>query len=383
MLLEALLDFFTSLRLTVVCLCFALVLVFVGTLAQVDLGLYKAQNEFFRSFFVYWGPAGASWKIPVMPGGYLVGSVLLINLIAAHIKRFTLTWKKSGIFMVHAGLILLLLGQLLTDASSSESAMHLRVGDTLNYSEEDRRAELAVVDVSDPDSDKVVAIPDSLMAPGHVVGNPGMPFSIMVGKYYPNSSVSESQKETFEASPATEGAGVGLWLRGEPKVTSTDYRDVPSAVIELVTLQGSLGKWLVSEFLGPQTVTVGNRTYQITLRPRRHYNPFTLKLLKFNHAIYKGTDIPKDFSSVVRLERPDTGEAREVRIFMNNPLRYNGETFYQQSFDQDDKGSVLEVVHNPSRLTPYISCVLVGLGLVVQFGMHLFSFARKRRLAVA
>ena len=40
----------TSLRLTVVCLILAAVLVFWGTLAQVDLGLYKVQNEFFRSF---------------------------------------------------------------------------------------------------------------------------------------------------------------------------------------------------------------------------------------------------------------------------------------------------------------------------------------------
>ena len=80
--LDRLVSFFTSLRLTVVCLALGLVLVFTGTLAQVDLGLYKAQNEFFRSFFIYWGPKGASWKIPVFPGGYLIGGVLLINLVA-------------------------------------------------------------------------------------------------------------------------------------------------------------------------------------------------------------------------------------------------------------------------------------------------------------
>ena len=69
-LLDRLINFFTSLRLTVVCLALALVLVFWGTLAQVDLGLYKAQNEFFRSFLIYWGPKGTSWRIPVFPGGY-------------------------------------------------------------------------------------------------------------------------------------------------------------------------------------------------------------------------------------------------------------------------------------------------------------------------
>ena len=125
-LLDRLINFFTSLRLTVVCLALALVLVFWGTLAQVDLGLYKAQNEFFRSFIIYWGPKGASWRIPVFPGGYLIGGVLLLNLIASQLRRFTFTASKIGLWMVHVGLILLLLGQLLTDLLSRESTLHLR-----------------------------------------------------------------------------------------------------------------------------------------------------------------------------------------------------------------------------------------------------------------
>src|SRR3954454_22077232 len=118
MFLDHLTKIFSSMRLTVVCLGLGLVLVFIGTLAQVDLGLYKAQNEFFRSFFIFWGPQGASWKIPVFPGGYLIGGVLLINLVAAHFMRFAWTRKKAGIWMVHVGVILLLLGQLLTDMLS-------------------------------------------------------------------------------------------------------------------------------------------------------------------------------------------------------------------------------------------------------------------------
>src|SRR6202040_1941069 len=96
-LLHKVVDFFTSLRLTIVLLGLGLLLVFFGTLAQVDLGLYKAQNEFFRSYFIYWGPKGASWKFPVFPGGYTIGGLLLINLLAAHFRRFTWPRKKIGI----------------------------------------------------------------------------------------------------------------------------------------------------------------------------------------------------------------------------------------------------------------------------------------------
>jgi len=59
-------------------------------------------------------------------------------------------------------------------------------------------------------------------------------------------------------------------------------------------------------------------------------------------------------------------------------LRYQGETFYQASYDPDDGGSILQVVHNPSWLTPYLSCVMVGVGLTWQFLSHLIPFLKRR-----
>ena len=91
------LRFFSSVRLTVACLVLACILVFWGTVAQVQLGLYKAQNEFFRSFVVYWQPKGWSFKIPVFPGGYLLGGLLLINLFSAHFRYYRSSKKKIGI----------------------------------------------------------------------------------------------------------------------------------------------------------------------------------------------------------------------------------------------------------------------------------------------
>jgi hypothetical protein len=161
-----------------------------------------------------------------------------------------------------------------------------------------------------------------------------------------------------------------------------DHRDVPSAVVEVVTSQGSLGTWLVSEYIEqPQSFSYHGRTYSLSMRPRRYYKPYSLQLVQFRHDVYPGTEIPKNYSSRVQLQRPDTGENREVLIYMNNPLRYAGETYYQASLDKDDRGTILQVVHNPSWLTPYFSCILVGLGLVVQFSTHLLGFTLKRRTA--
>jgi hypothetical protein len=75
---------------------------------------------------------------------------------------------------------------------------------------------------------------------------------------------------------------------------------------------------------------------------------------------------------------PANHEDRETLIYMNHPLRYQGMTFYQSSFDNNDRTTILQVVKNPVWLVPYVSCALIALGLVLQFGMHLASFLRRR-----
>jgi cytochrome c biogenesis protein ResB len=165
-----------------------------------------------------------------------------------------------------------------------------------------------------------------------------------------------------------------------------DERDVTSAAIEIIPKQtgNSLGTWLVSDALGAaQTFSCDGRTWMITLRPARYYKPYSVTLQKFTHARYAGTDIPKDFSSRVTLIDPERSVNRDVLIYMNHPLRYRGETFYQAGFQKDDSATILQVVHNPSFIAPYVACVIVASGLLVQFGYHLLGFARKRRSALA
>jgi hypothetical protein len=135
-------------------------------------------------------------------------------------------------------------------------------------------------------------------------------------------------------------------------------------------------------WLDEQEVKIGDQIWRLIFRPERAYRPFSLTLLKFTHDIYPGTDTPRDFRSRVRLEDPATRENREVDIFMNNPLRYGGVTFYQASFDpRDPHVTVLQVVKNPSWLTPYFGCGAVGYGLARHFLYYLIAFIVKRRKA--
>ena len=394
------LNFLTSLRLTVVLLGLALIVVFVGTLAEVRMGLYDAQAEIFRSFFVHWTPPGTHLRIPVFPGGWLIGLVLLMNLLAAHIKRFQFSKKKAGIFLIHAGLIFLLAGQFLTERFQIESQMRLPVGATMNYTEDSRNRELAVIDVTSPDHDSVVSIPEALLAQGGEIHPAGLPFYLRVKTYFTNSTPAGPMSGGGAKLKASQGIGRQLLFTALPETKRMDDENRPTALVEVVDGKNSLGNWTVSYWLAkpplaqelqaefggllkepltePQKFEVAGHTYEMALRPMRYIKPYSITLLEFKHDIYPGTDIPSNFSSKIHLRDLARGEDRDVLIRMNAPLRYAGETFYQASFEEGDRVSVLQVVRNPAAITPYVACSLVAAGLITQFLMHLFGFARKR-----
>jgi len=162
--LRSLLGAVSSLKLTVVCLSAAMVLVFVGTLAQVDGGIHDVQKRYFQSLFVRWPDAPGG--IPVFPGGHLIIIVLLINLLTAHIRRFRWTAAKIGIHLIHGGLVVMLLGALLTDFLAVESTMRLSPSQTSGYAEDQQSCELAIVETSGKDFDTVMTIPQSLLQQG-------------------------------------------------------------------------------------------------------------------------------------------------------------------------------------------------------------------------
>lgn len=365
-------QFFGSLELAVTLMALMLLLILFGTLDQVHLGTWAAQKKYFSSWFIAY-ETDAGLRFPVFPGGYLIGGLWLVNLVAAHYARFVWSKKRIGISVIHAGLFLLLLGQGLTQMSSVESQMAIDEGSAKNYSEDFRDAELAVVDASDPATDLVHAVPASLLSREGAVAPAGLPFSIAVRRFFPNAVLRRGG-----GSLATRGAGTGLSIEEAAPVSSDDEMNNVSALIELRTSTETLGTWLVSTGLGaPQSVVVEGREYRLALRPRRYYYPFSLHLKDFTHDLYPGTDIPKNFSSLVRLTDPETGEDRDALIYMNHPLRYRGLTFYQASFGKGDTLSVLQVVRNPVWVAPYVACVLVSLGLAIQFLTHLAGFKRK------
>ncbi len=376
-------DVVTSLRLTIVCLAALMVLVVACTLAQVQLGTFGAVEEFMRTWLVWWRVPGSSLSLPVFPGGALVGLVLMVNLVAAQARRLELSWRKAGLWITHAGLILLFVGEFVTGMFQVETQLAVEEGQTVNFVESPRELELAVIDGTDPGRDDVWSVPMSRLLRGGRIALPGSPVAVQVHRAFRNSFLA-NRRPGDPPSPATAGIGTAISVQEAPPVSRDEEVNRGAAFVEPIAGGRSYGTWLVSNALGaPQSFLHEGHSYRLLMRNRRQYLPYSVTLKQFRHDVYPGTDIPKNFSSLVRLDNPSTGESRDVLIYMNQPLRYDGKAFYQASFGKNDTLSILQVVQNPGWLLPYVSTALVTLGLLVHFGIMLQRSLKRRHATPA
>ena len=297
--------------------------------------------------------------------------------------------RKAGIVLLHSGVIILMMSELSTSISAKETTMSIFEGQTINYVKDTRTVELAIVDGSDPVTDDVFVVPESLLRKGGTIHLEGLPFDLQVpeGKFMKNAGLRPARPA--DTNPATRGAGL-QWIaapHAEESGTDTEGRvDLPGVYVAFRERASGadLGTFLTALRLTMEKTTQilrsGGRDYQVSLRFERSYKPYSLYLYNFKATRYPGSEKPKDFSSFVRLEDPGRKMVRDVRIWMNNPLRYRGETFYQSSFDAvTEKGTVLQVVQNRGWMAPYVACMIVAVGLLGQFQLHLLEFLRKRR----
>jgi hypothetical protein len=384
-----------SLRLTVALMALSIVLVFVGTLAQVDEGIWTVVEKYFRSAFVLvplqlFFPR--DWHVPgsfPFPGGWLLGGVMLLNMTLAYFVRYNhFTWKRTGVYVLHSGLVVLMLSELLTGLYAVEGMMMIPEGGSSNTVIQIRYAELAVTSPSADDpahyDDEVVVPATMLRKAGAVVSHEALPFDVEVVDYMTNADARDAKPG--EKIVATEGFGLRQVAVPLAEVSGTARQqtaDTPAAYLKLRTKDGQpLGTYLMWVSYRPQPVKVGDKTYEVALRFKQTYRPYSLHLIKFRFDRYEGTQMARNFSSRVRVDDPEQHTDREALIKMNDPLRYRGETFYQADFDHEtERATKLQVVRNPAWTLPYIACILVAAGMSIHFSMHLITFLTRRRAA--
>ena len=97
---------------------------------------------------------------------------------------------------------------------------------------------------------------------------------------------------------------------------------------------------------------------------------FALRLDDFKIGRWQGSQRASSYESNVSVISKDS-PPKKTNISMNNPLKHKGFSFYQSSFEEDEKGqpvlSILSVNRDPGRFLKYLGSVLLVFGII-----HLF-----------
>jgi hypothetical protein len=367
----------SSLSLAGVLLGLLALLTFLGTLAQVEHGLYDVQKRYFESLLLVHEFGG----VPVpLPGGGLVMGLLFVNLALGGVVRIRKVRRTAGVLVAHVGMLVMLAAGFVKYARGVEGHVTLYEGESADWFQSYTESELYVAEIvgGRPAREWVVPARDLAGAgPSRVVEPQGLPFGLGVTHWYDNADVRPAVPGHASGAPVVAGYA----MHALPREREAE-RNGPGAVVGLVTGDGRRETALLWAFAAaPHTLRDGERTFVLDLRRARHALPFTIALDDFTKEDHPGTTMPAWFSSDVTVG--SGGVARPVVISMNEPLREGGVVAYQASWGPQGAApgaplfSTLAVVRNPADQWPLASCVVIALGLLFHFGRMLVGHVRR------
>lgn len=122
-------------------------------------------------------------------------------------------------------------------------------------------------------------------------------------------------------------------------------------------------KWF--ELESPHEIKADRNTYFVSYTRKKYELGFPLLLKKFKMATYGGSNLPQSYESTVLVNN-----SHEQVISMNEPLKFNGYTIYQSSFETNEQGepvlSIFSVNYDPGRPIKYAGalCIVCGIGIM-------------------
>lgn len=319
----------------------------------------------------------------------IVGIVLLIGLIF-------LFGSRGGNVLIHLGVGLLMLGQFIFGDQQVEERITLFEGESTRVAYQLDRVELAFLESVDDAEDRVVSIDgpflERAVGSDQPLKDAALPVDVIVKEWFSNHDIVPIQGA--QKNLATAGAGLRFKAVSRPKFSAAQSEQVNLAgayVTFLDKKSGSeLGTYLVTQFLHdpnvtrklvPEPLEVDGKKYQVQFRFKNSVKQYLITLDNVQRENYSGSMTPRDFSSDVRIMDESEGSEQKGHIWMNNPMRFRGESFYQSSYGSAEQSGIgkesttLQVVTNAGWLIPYVSCVICGLGMLVHFGETFVRFA--------
>ena len=249
-----------------------MILVFVGTIAQRDMGLYYAQQKYFSNWLAWFGP------VPV-PSGRLTMLIMFLNMTSLLFRHTLWKMKKVGIIIVHLGALLLLIGGGITAWFSFEGNMVLDEGSQSNFIVNSQQSELAFINTTQPDYDDIISLPEKILTNGNILNSTRLPFSIEIIQFYSNA---KAERRTQLKGNFYHGLAKNFLLM--PKENEKEVEMNRSGVLFKISDTNSDADGIYSLFLGqsiPQTLQVNDESFTLVLRRERIYLPFFIELLDF------------------------------------------------------------------------------------------------------
>ncbi|MHC5068030.1 MAG: cytochrome c biogenesis protein ResB [Planctomycetota bacterium] len=376
--LRALLRLFGSVKLAVVLLVILLILTYLGTVAQVDHGLWAAKRRYFESWLIL-EEIGGTPLLP-LPGGYLTMLLLFINLICGGLLAMRWRWSKAGVIITHIGIVYLLFAGFVTHRFADEGGLNLYEGEEsaefISYHE----WEVAIRHRTDEGMVGEQVIPHGVFVhDDHSVTCSGaeVPFTLTLADFIDN------------AVPERDGSGVDGWRLRPLERDTQDERNRAGLRATVTFADGSerVGLLWGDPTSAPFALTADGRDYIIELRRRRMDLPFVIKLEDFHHEFHPGTGMPREFRSDVVVSSIIDGERidQAVRIEMNQPLRRGPYVAFQASYGPQGRTlgpnepmfSGFAIVRNPADQWPLYATIVIAIGLCWHFGAMLLRYVRR------
>jgi hypothetical protein len=386
-------DVLSGFHLATIALVLLLILTWLATLEQIDAGLYPTLKKYFSWESPFILPVYNGKTIPViLPGGYYVSAILLINMILGGIIRIRKGWGQAGNLISHFGIVFMLLGGGVAHHFSERGNMMIRETETVDVAEDYHEYVIEVAENKDGKPQQISVIRGKFLENLHagqttIFSFKGMPISLEVSGY-----VGNCQPENALSNPprSKELIADGYYLSELKNNTQTE-RNIAGCYARIVFADGKKSPPFIlwgGQFY-PFTFKDAERVFTLDMRKRLWPMPFEVKLDTFTADFHPGTSRPAKFISDV--QRIENGQAAKVKIQMNEPMRHSGLTFFQASYGPPDAKpgdklySVFEIVKNPADKWPEYSLYMVAFGMLVTFltklGSHIGASSRKRNHA--
>jgi len=390
--LKRLFAFLASYGLACVLLFLLLVLTFLGTLEQVEHGLFEVQKKYFESWFLV--HEFTTWFVLPLPGVYLLMILLFINLTLGALIRAPKSWKRPGMLIAHGGMLFLLVAGFVTYEFSSSGHMTLYEGQSNDHYQSYYDWVITITEL-DGEKPRTFEIPGAEFQhlkreESRTFHSPELPFMLFIEGYMPNSQPApvppgvawgvdginlEEMPLEKEAERNLAGAVVTVFER--PQGETPAGSDVMTHALSQGSADAQVGL-LWGMAAAPWVVNIKDKRYAIDLRHERYPVPFTIKLDKFTKEMHPRTGMASMYQSRVTMK--EGGSERSIDIKMNEPLRHKGFTFFQASFIETPGNpkvaSVFAVVNNPADQWPKYSCYIIGLGMTIHFLQRLAMYLR-------